>query len=445
MCLLTFVESYSTLGAYAARSRKMNKDNLRKQALGAALAIGTWFLASCTPTEGRPVPGGTELNPMTPTPVLPTETPQPTATFTPTETLEPTPTATATSSEGNLLDFFAQSSDRIKSDYPAWLNRLGIEVNGINVTSVDKIKDYFLQRELKAEMGSQKLDRMFGQLNLPVVDLSDRDLNFDWRNGGQGLGFSDKDFGVLRTYSDMKATQEPSGNGVFDSISRKGEDGRNRAWTISPARDFEKTVLSYVDEFLRLNGIVNPSTNTLIQDQRRNLFEKIVYDELGVKATDPDGLWQTVNDNFQVCETFTANADTRSTQPESLRSVDFNPDLETGTPGPEQDTTSEHDSDNTVLVVMVTDGTTLRVEVYDLSDPVDPLIPQPDLVSPDGEPRDFGGRWLPCGPGTPASFPGQPNIPPPGGPTPAPTNEHRGDTNPGSSDKPDRQSSTQIP
>jgi hypothetical protein len=340
-----------------------------------------------------------------------------TSTSTPEPSSTPTPTPTPESAEGILVEGFSPGGEGTVSEYPAFLNALGDERSGVNLASVDRFKDYWLQRALRVASGNkeiQRLDRMFGQLSLPVKDITDRRLNFDWRNEGQGLGFDVADLAVLRTFEEMKQVQESSGNDVFSPISRKGGDEHYRALTIVDARNFEKVVLAYVDEFLRINGIQNPAVNPLIQDERRALFERIIYGDLGVSETDRDGLWQTVNDKFKVCETFTANAETRSDQPENTRRVGFNPDQEVANNGIEEETISNHDSDNDVLVIMVAtpNGGYLRVELYDLSNPPDLLNPElnPSLAETDPV-RVFGGRLLPCGPGE--SAPDQEDTPVP--------------------------------
>jgi hypothetical protein len=391
------------------------------------------------PSGNGPIPTETPIREAfasTPTLVIPTETSTPTSTEIPTST--PTPTATS--------ELIGEPT----SDYPAFLNVLGNELSGVNLVTVDGFKDYWLKRAIKAESGYmiiQRLDRMFGQLSLPVKDILDRDLNFDWRNNQQGLGFDFRDLDVLRTLEAMKQTQEASGSGEFSAISRKGEDGYSRAATIVDARDFEKVVLAYVDEHLRINGIQNPAINPLIQDDRRSIFERIVYGDLGVQEQDRDDLWETVNDKFKVCETYTSEDRVRTGQPENTRRVEFNPDQEVSNNGLEEETPERHDSDNKVLVIMVeTPDGFLRVEVYDLSNPPDPLNPDLDPALAETDPvRAYGGRWLPCGVGISDKFPSQISTPPPSFPSPVPTNEHRDEPNPEDSDIPDRKPPTEIP
>lgn len=342
--------------------------------------------------------------------------PSSTPTFEPTDV--PTATPTPITPDLSLLNsyFSGVAVENVKTDFPAWVNLVGNEQTGVNKTSVAGFKEYFLNRDLVLASGNgqiQKLDRMFGQLSLPVKDAQDRELNFDWRNAGQGLGFSSFDVKVLRNFDSMKAVQEGKGDGIFSSISRRGEDGYYRAWTISDAKDFEKTVLAYVDEYLRINGVTNPSTNSAVQGERRSLFEGIVYGDLGVKAPDDrDALWQTVNDEFNVCETHTTDATTRSQQPENLRDVHFDSNQEVLNNGIEEETPNLHDSRDTVIVVMLSDGGFLRVEVYDLGNPPDPLNPEMDALFGEKNPaRDLGARWLPCGEGVP-TVPGH-EVPPP--------------------------------
>jgi len=392
---------------------------------------------------------------------VPTGTPLPTPSITP--TIEPTPTITPIASstplspERELLSMyefhaFGQTGEETESDYPAWLNRAGNERTGINLTTVGKLKDYFQERvnslNYFSDPGMQDLDRMFGQLSRKVVDPTDRSLNFDWNNGGQGLGFTVEDFDVLRTFEEMKGVQEATKDGIFGQISRQSqEDFRYRAWTISEARDFEKTILAYVDEYLRLRGIVNPAINTSIQTERRRLFEDIVFGDLGVQAPDDmDEYWQTISNDFSVCETFTQAAEVRSEQPEVLRNVRFDENRETLDNGEEEETVNQHDSRNHLLTILLTDGSFIRVEVYDLSNPPDPLNPGLDPIFAEGDPaRVYGGRWLPCGPGLSVPLVSKRTTPTPYVPTPVPTNPHRDEENPEDTDQPDRTPSTQMP
>jgi len=400
-CFFDFLASFSYTPVNLLQRRM--KDRIR-----AAMAlITTVSLVGCNLPQrngSTPVDTSTRTSPPTEAP-LPTTTPTITRTETSTRTLVPTPTPTP--------DF---PSDTL-SDYPAHLNALGDERSGVNFVTVDRFKGYWLQRSLEAVSGYQviqKLDRMFGQLSLPVKNISDRGLNFDWRNGGQGLGFGVKDLEVLRTFEQLREIQSSSGNEGTPPISRKSEDGNDRALTLVDARDFEKVVLAYVDEHLRINGIKNPATDPSAQSQRRALFERIIYGDLGVKEANTDGVWQTVNDEFRVCETHTADAKTRSEQPEDTRNVEFDPNKEVESNNKEEETIIGHDSDNTLLVIMVTtaDGSYLRVEVYDQSNPPDPENPDLDPALAEGSPaRAYGGRWLPCGPGE--SAPGQEDTPVP--------------------------------
>lgn len=363
------------------------------------------YLTLQNPHQKDPSP--TEPNP-TPTP-SPTETPQPSLTA----VLESGPTSSSTpipeSLEEKNLNKYLGKGNTLTSDYPAWVNVLGDETTGINLVSVDRFKEYFLVRSLKVESGNdeiQGLDRMFGQLSLPVKNIRDRSLNFDWRNDGQGLGFAVADLSVLRTFEDM-ANVQGSGEESLSPISRLGEDGHYRGWTVVEARDFEKVVLAYVDESLRLEGIKNPKSDPAIQNRRRALFERIIYGDLGVEEINSDDLWQTVNDKFKICETFTSKAKTRSKQPESGRGVLFDPDQEKENNDLEEEVTTKHDSDNDVLVVMVrTPDGFLRVEVYDLGNYPDPL--NPDLnpsLEEDEDSRAHGGRFIPCGPGILTNIP----------------------------------------
>lgn len=372
----------------------------------------------------------------------PSRTPRPSSTLNSTLELTPTNVATLTqtpqSREGIIVEDVLQNGEDTISDFPALKNELGNESTGVTLVGVDRFKDYFLQRLLKKEVGNgliQRLDRMFGQLSLPVDDLKDRELNFDWRNGGQGLGFDTEDLNILKTLEEVEGRNE--------SISRKGEDGRYRAWIMTDARGMDSAVLAMVDEKLRIDNPSYLPEDTFVQAIRRSLFEGIVYGDWGVQAEDDgDERWETVNDKFGVCETHTVIARVRSEQPERLREVEFNPDQEVEENNKEEETVDKHDSDNSVLVAMVYDSEsgTFRVEAYDLSNPPDPLNSNLDPVFPEQNPvRSLGGRWLPCGPSTVVpSVPKDIPTPPVEYPTPVPTNVHRGEPNPGQSDQPDR-------
>lgn len=380
----------------------------------------------------EPLPSGTPNPSLTPTPTLE---------LTPTNI--PTPTPNPESLEKVVVENVLQNGEGMIGDFPALVNVLGNEKSGVTLVGIDRFKDYFLQRLLKIEMGDgsiQLLDRMFGQLSLPVKDLSDRNLNFDWRNKGQGLGFVLDDLANLKTLGEVAGKNE--------SISKQGEDARYRAWIMTDAKGMDSAVLAMVDEKLRIDNPNYSPDDSSMQAIRRALFEKIIYGDWGVQAEDDrDGRWETVNDRFKVCETHTTKAEERSKQPEKLRNVLFDPDQEITGNYQEEETVSAHDSDNSVLVVMTyskEDGedSVFRVEGYDLSNPPDPLSPHLDPVFPEIDPvRSLGGRWLPCGLFVPTStpslsVPGEPT--PPFEPTPVPTNVHRDEPNPGQSDQPDR-------
>jgi hypothetical protein len=376
----------------------------------------------------------------------PSETPNPSSTPTPTLELTPTniPTSTSTpeSHEGIVVENVLRNGEGIKSDFPAFINKLGNESTGVTLVGIDRFKDYFLQRLLKKEAGDgliQRLDRMFGQLSLPVDDLKDRDLNFDWRNEGQGLGFGLNDLDNLKTLEEVVDKNE--------SISRRGEDYRYRAWIMTDARGFDSAVLAMVDEKLRIDNPDYSPMDPSVQATRRALFESVVYGDWGVQAEDDgDERWETVNDKFEVCETHTVIARVRSEQSEALRNVLFDPDQEISGNNAEEETIKRRDSDNSVLVAMVYDPVNkfFRVEAYDLSNPPDPLNPNLDPVFPEGNPvSSLGGRWLPCGlfvptqthaPNIPENIP----TPPVEYPTPVPTNVHRVEEHPEESDQPDR-------
>jgi hypothetical protein len=411
------------------------KQNRLRAAMSFALA---GILTACS------LPGGnsTPQKENTPTPV-PTTTPTPpftessaaTEAIPATETIVPTPTMELPQN-GNVI-----------TDHPAFLNLLGTEDSGMSWVSVESVQKYFLQRLLAVASGNaqiQKTDRMFGQLSLPVNDLSDRSLNFDWQNNGQGLGFGTTDVHTLKTLSEVQQKQANS-----ESVSQLDPDGNHRTWMVASARDFDGAVLAVVDEHLRIKGVESPATNPEAQTERQRLFEEIVYGDFGVKATDTDGVWQTVDDDqkFDVCETFTADASKREKQPEASRGVVFDPSLETGSNGPEQDTPKTHDSDNTILVAAVDSGTHLRVEAFDLADPTDSLNPGLDTFKQGSSVRAFGGRWIPCGAGIKANN-DQTSQPTklPDWPTPVPTNVHRDDPAPEEhNDVPDRVPATEIP
>ena len=313
----------------------MNRDRWRDIGIGAGAVVVTAVvglvgysvaerLGLIPHASGKDDSSGTKfptLEPsQTPFPAKPTEK----STSTPLPTFEPssTPTATPLSPEGIIVQKLVKNAPI--SDYPALVNALGDETGGgaTSQVNVNRFIDYFSNRILGVKLGDtvlQRIDRMFGQLSLPVKDLADRGLNFDWNNGGQGLGFEMKDLETLRTLEDQEQVQNIKGNGVVSPISRLDEDGNRRSMTLTTARDFEKAVLMFVDEHLRLKGIPNPALDASVQAERRSLFEEIIYGEYGVKEIGQgDGLWQTVSNYFKACETFTKGAETRVVLPKKI-------------------------------------------------------------------------------------------------------------------------------
>ncbi len=314
----------------------------------------------------------------------------------------------AGSQSNNLIDTNGVSSGIRSSNgsenltsYPASdyeMNKPGDERTGVNLVTVESFRKYWLDMTNANDYSEMaKLDRMFGQLSLPVKDLSDRDLNFDWRNQGQGLGFTTDDLSELRTDQELLADQWKSRNDAISPISRKGEDGNFRTWTITNARNFENVVLANVDESLRIKGIINPVTDQGVQGQRKALFNKIVYGDLGVNEDHPDRNWQSVDDKFESCVSYSENASKRADQPENVSGVVYDPNVEISGNGKEDETFDDRDSDNNLLVaVVISPDGKIRVETYDLSNPPDLLDPS---LNPDGEGveggRVFGGRFTP--------------------------------------------------
>ncbi|OGM58804.1 hypothetical protein A3A75_00235 [Candidatus Woesebacteria bacterium RIFCSPLOWO2_01_FULL_39_10] len=278
-------------------------------------------------------------------------------------------------------------------------NNAGDERTGVNLVSRASFASYWRGRENEVETNPHitKQDRMYAQLSLPVKDLSDRDLDFDWRNGGQGLGFTGSDLTGLRTTEQLQRDQWESGTDQISPISRKGEDGNYRAWTLTNGRRLDTVLLSYVDEYLRIQGSDNPVTDKDVQAQRRSLFTELVDNYLGIKESNTDGRWQTINDKFDACSTFSIPAATRVEQEEGVYQVSFEPEQETTGDGMENETVDKVDTDNSFLVAMVisNDGT-FRIEAYELDNRPDPENPSLD---PENEGvqqgRVFGGRFLP--------------------------------------------------
>ncbi|MCX6816575.1 MAG: hypothetical protein NTZ93_01785 [Candidatus Beckwithbacteria bacterium] len=373
------------------------------------------LLVGCSKLTPTPAEAVTATPTPTPTGV-PTEIP--TRTFIPTETPTPTPTPTAT---------LFPLDERTLTDYLAFTNQLVDERTGESITASETFKAYFAEREVLAGKGLTivKFDRMFAQLFLPVKNFSDRNLNFDWNNGGQGLGFSSQDFPVLRTLNEALSAQG-------DFFRQDAADHYQRAWLLTEARNADAAVLAQVDNWLKLNDL-DPQSDS-VQALRKQTFRRIIYGDLGVEAGDDgDNDWKTVNDRFAIaCSTYTKAASKRSSQPETSRRLSFNPDQEILNDGQENEGKTNLDSDDSVLVVSVVsaDGKTLRVEVYTLSNTPDELNQFQDQAEVAAVSAS-GYRWLPCGVSAPAATftptSGQPQQPPENTPeistpTPTPTN-----------------------
>jgi hypothetical protein len=353
-------------------------------------------------------------------------TPTPTGTGTPVTEASPTPiffdaTATPINPDSIMVNGLLNAGgEQPTTDHPAWINLMADESTGEAKTSVEAFKDYYLTRLLAKEAGKgniQQSDRMFGQLSLPVADWTDRSLDFDWQNDGQGFGLGAADLNNLRTVEELQAMQYSAGKDGATVISHAGPEGLQKAWTLANANDFENVVLAYVDNLLTLRGVKNPATDQSVQAERQGIFNQIVYGDFGVREDQKDNNWQTVDDNFAVCETLTGPASIRTEQQETTKEVRFDLDQEVLLNGKEEETPSIHDSDNTVLVAMMTDGHTIRVETFDLSSPPDAQNSGLDVFSDKADARAFGGRWLPCGQSvvtvTPApSVPGRTPRPP---------------------------------
>lgn len=373
-----------------------------------ALAISFLYLAGCSSKPDQVtaavLPTETPTSSPTPTPT-PTETPlsTPTPTETPTPTLTPTPTPFPLD-EGKL------------TNYLAGFNQLADERTGESITSKEVFKAYFREREVLVDNNQPivKFDRMFAQLFLPVKNFRDRSLNFDWNNSGQGLGFSNEDFSVLRTLDDLSSMQ-----GEF---FRKGEDNYQRSWLLTEAHNADAAVLAQVDNWLELNG-KDPQGDS-VQALRKQTFRRIIFGDLGVieVGVAEDDNWETVNDLFDIsCSTYTETAGQRSKQPEASRRLSFKPEQEDKTTSKEDEGKTNLDSDDYVLVVSVVspDNKILRVEVYTLSNTPDEL----NQVQDQAEAVDVsaaGYRWLPCGVGgpKPTSTPGKTEQTPEKTPTP---------------------------
>jgi hypothetical protein len=381
---------------------------------GALIAAGGGLLlTACKEPYSTPPAPTPDHSPTASPSVTPSETPTgymaATDTPSPIPTITDTPTLLPLSSEQSILDTYAKSNSDIQSSFPAWLNLASDEGSGIGTSTQDRIQTYLLTRFSQVEAGNATiatLDRFFAQKNLPVKDLSDRSLNFDWHNGGQGLGFTTNNTDVLRDQQTLLAVQDPERTGNIRPISEQNPDGRYRADTISEARSLERTVLAYVDEYLRLAGLsTSPSTDTRIQAQRKSLFEDIIYGQLGIKAKDDgDGNWTTVNDTFDVCETYTQKTsdNMRSHQSEAVHEVHFSPDQEVMGNGKEEETDTQRDSKDSFEVTMVQDpdNNVLRVDAFDLGNPPDTVNPKLDqLFSDIYNSRVHGGRLVQCAPG----------------------------------------------
>jgi len=377
----------------------------KEGALLVIIATGSLWLAGCS---SKPDQASAT--------VLPTETPTSSPTPTPTPTETPTPTLTPMPTEMPTSTPFPFDEGKL-TNYLAGFNQLADERTGESITTIEAFKAYFEEREALAGEGLPivRFDRMFAQLFLPVKNFRDRSLNFDWHNGGQGLGFSSEDLSVLDTK---------------DLISKKGKDGYQRAWLLTEARNADAAVLAHVDNWLKLNG-KDPEGDS-VQALRKQIFRRIIFGDLGVEAGDDgDDNWKTVNDRFDIaCSTYTETADKRSKQPEASRRLYFDPTQEVIDNGKEEEGKTKLDSDDYVLVVSIVspDGKILRVEVYTLSN-------TPDLLNDDqnqdraADVSAAGYRWLPCGVGAPAptSTPGKTEQPPektPQIPTSTPTPTH---------------------
>lgn len=360
----------------------------------------------------------------------PSETPSATATLTPTSTPDfPTPTVVYANIEQTFLNnFLLTNPDSLISDYPAWVNASTDESSGVASTTIEKVREYFNNRDQAVSNPSiEALDRMFGQLSLPVNPdvFKDRSLNHDWT--GYGMGFDSFNLNTLKPLEELQALQAAG-----EPIGTIGAP-YSRAWTLTNARNIDAAVLLMVREFINLNP--------QFANQEQTLFDQITKGDMGIKEQPDDNDPFTINDQFTACETYSAPAATRSLQSETARQVQFNPEQEVMNDGLEQETTPVHDSDNSMLVAMVTDGNVLWIEARDLSSPPDPLNAPLDSNFDGRNPgRWHGGRLVPCGGGefvftptptpTPTTgfTPSIPEISPTPQPpqeTPVPTNPHQ--------------------
>lgn len=356
-----------------------------------ALAISFLYLAGCSskPDQVTAAVLPTETSTSSPTPT-PTPTETPLSTPTSTETPTPTPTPTPFPLNENKL-----------TNYLAGFNQLADERTGESITTKEVFKAYFREREVLVDNNQPivKFDRMFAQLSLPVKNFRDRSLNFDWNNGGQGLGFSSKDFSV-------------------PGELKQGDDDYRRAWLLTEARNADAAVLIHVDNWLKLNDL-KPQDDS-VQVLRKQTFRRIIFGDLGVVeiGVAEDDNWKTVNDRFDIaCSTYTEDASERSKQPEVTRRLFFNPDQEDSNNDQEDEGKTNLDSDDYVLVVSIVspDNKILRVEVYTLSNTPDMLVEGQDYQDQvEAEYSSASGyRWLPCGVGAPAptSTPGKTEQP----------------------------------
>ncbi len=325
-----------------------------------------------------------------------------------------TPTAALLIDSYTLNNYINNGPDNILSDYPSWVNASTDESSGVALTTTDNIKEYFANRadSAAANPSIEALDRMFAQLSLPINPdvFKQRQLNHDWT--GFGMGFSESHLSLLKPLEEL---QQKQANGEW--IGALDPDQYSRAWTLTNARNIDKAVLLFVDEFIRMNPELG--------GQRLALFDRITKGDFGIKEQPDDNDPLTINDQYSACETYSGPAATRSRQPELARGVQFNPDQEISNNGREDETILAHDSDNSMVLAMVADNANniLWVEARDLASFPDQLNVGLDSVFDGKYPgRWHGGRLVPCGVGAPDQ-PGQPEVTPPASrPTPMPTN-----------------------
>ena len=403
---------------------------LSKGKVVALVFLGT-LLAGCSIGQAPPAPD-------TATPTFPPSTPTPD--FAPTSTfssvtpiaaiLSITPTVVAAVNLDDLA--IGMELSGIVSEFPSSMNVAGDESTGESlITSVLKF-DAFFESRAAADQSIRQFDRAFGQLSDPVNPqvFKDRDLGLSW--DGFGMGFTTAD---LPRFDTGSMSFEP------------GADGHQRAWGLTDARGFNGLVYQGIyNYFIQVKGI-DPTIG-----QIQSLYNQIIFGDWGVKEVPDDADPFTINDHFNACQTYTGDAPIRLAQPESARGVTFDPNAEITGNGREEETVSLHDSDNSVIIAMVTDGQTLWAEFFEAGNDPDPInVGLNNFGEKDGS-RVSLKRLVPCGVGAPQQpgqpgQPGQPEATPqmPERPTPMPTNPHIIPTKEPGQDPPVPPQPTEIP